>query len=119
MVKGIWFLKRRSDMSPADFHRYWREKHGPLHCNSSAARRYCVRYEQNHATPENATINDDGFDGASVMWFRSIEDFEAMFADPEYQNVVVADGENFLDGSATKRLLCFAEESFDIAAQGN
>lgn len=45
----------------------------------------------------------------------SIEDFEAMFADPEYQNVVVADGENFLDLTATKRLLCFAEESFDIA----
>ena len=116
MVKFICFLRRRSDMSPADFHRYWRDTHGPLHCNSSAARRYVLRYEQNHATPENAAMCDDDFDGASVMWFRSIEDFETMFADPEYQKVVVADGENFLDLTATKRLLSFAEESFDIPA---
>jgi uncharacterized protein (TIGR02118 family) len=116
MVKFICFLKRRSDVSPAEFHRYWRDKHGPLHCNSLAARRYCLRYEQNHATPENVGMSDDDLDGASVMWFRSIEDFEAMFADPEYQNVVMVDGENFLDRAGTKRLLCFAEESFDIAA---
>jgi uncharacterized protein (TIGR02118 family) len=109
----IWFLKRRADMSPADFHAYWRDKHGPLFCNSSAASRHVLRYEQNHATPENAAINDD-FDGASVMWFRSMEDFEAMFADVEFQNVVMADGENFLDRTATKQLLCFAEEPFDI-----
>jgi uncharacterized protein (TIGR02118 family) len=114
MVKAIWFLKRRSDMSPADFHAYWRDTHGPLHCSSSAARRHCVRYEQNHATPENAAMSDDEFDGASVMWFRSLEDYEAMFADVEYQNVVMADGANFLDGMATKSLLCFPEESFDI-----
>ena len=116
MVKFITFLKRRSDMSAEDFHRYWRETHGPLHCNSPAARRYVLRYEQNHATPENAAMSDDEFDGAAVMWFRSIEDFEAMFADPEYQNVVMADGQNFLDGMAVKRLLCFAEEPFDIPA---
>jgi uncharacterized protein (TIGR02118 family) len=114
MVKAIWFLKRRSDMSPPDFHRYWRDKHGPLFCNSSAARRHVLRYEQNHATPENAAMSDDDFDGASVMWFRSMQDFQAMFADPEFQNVVMADGENFLDPTATKQLMCFAEESFDI-----
>ena len=116
MVKAMWFLKRRSDVSQADFHRYWRETHGPLNCNSPAARRYVLRYEQNHATPENATMSDDEFDGASVMWFRSIEDYEATFADPEYQNVVMADGENFLDRTATKQLVCFAEELFDIPA---
>jgi len=114
MVKVIWFLRRRSDMNPADFHRYWRDKHGPLHCDSSAARRYSLSYEQDHGAPENAAMSDDDFDGASIMWFRSIEDFQAMFADPEYQNVVMADGENFLDPTATKRLICISEESFDI-----
>ena len=65
-------------------------------------------------SPENAAMSDDGFDGASVMWFRSIEDSQAMFADSEFQNVVIADGENFLDPTATVQLMCFAEESFDI-----
>ena len=50
------------------------------------------------------------------MWFRSIEDFEAIHADLEYQNVVMADGENFLDRTATKQLVCFPWESFDLAA---
>lgn len=119
MVKAIWFLKRRSDISPADFHAYWRDKHGPLFCNSPAARRYVLRYEQNNATPENAAMSDDDFDGASVMWFRSIEDFQAILADPEYQSVVMADGENFLDLTATKQLVCFAEEPFDIPSNAS
>jgi uncharacterized protein (TIGR02118 family) len=113
MVKAIWLLKRRSGMDKTDFHDYWRDKHGPLFCNSPAAQRYVVRYEQNHATPENAEIDDD-FDGASVMWFRSIEDFQALQSDLEYQNVVMADGDNFLDLVATKQLLSFAEEPFEI-----
>ena len=116
MIKAIWFLKRRSDLSPDDFHRYWRETHGPLFCSSPAGRRYVLRYEQNHATPENATMSDDEFDGAAVMWFRSHDDFQALFADPDYQNVVMADGENFLDVTATKQLISFAEEPFDIPA---
>jgi uncharacterized protein (TIGR02118 family) len=113
MVKAIWLLKRRSDTSPAYFHRYWRETHGPLHCSSPAAQRYVLRYEQNHATPENAAMSEEEFDGASIMWFRSVADYEALFADPEYQNVL-ADGENFLDLTATKQLISFAEETFEI-----
>jgi uncharacterized protein (TIGR02118 family) len=119
MVKAIWLLKRRSGMKKADFHDYWRDKHGPLFCNSSAARRYVLRYEQNHATPENAEIDQDDFDGASVMWFRSIEDFHAMFSDPEFQSVVMSDGDNFLDPTATKQLLSFAEEPFDVPVGGS
>jgi hypothetical protein len=88
-----------------------------LFCNSSAARRYVVRYEQKHATPENAAIDDD-FDGASVMWFRSVEDMQSMYADPDFQKTVMADGANFLDRAATKQLLCFAEEPFDIHEDG-
>jgi uncharacterized protein (TIGR02118 family) len=114
MVKTIWFLKRRSDMSTADFHRYWRETHGPLFCSSPAVRRYVLRYEQNHATPENAAMSDEEFDGASVMWFRSVDDHEALFADPDFQNVL-ADGENFLDLTGTKQLVSFAEVTFEIA----
>lgn len=82
MVKAIWFLKRRSDVRPADFHCYWRDIHGPLFCNSPAAQRYVLRYEHNHATPENAAMSDDEFDGASVMWFRSVEDLQALLVAP-------------------------------------
>lgn len=113
MVKVIWLLKRRADLSAADFHRYWRETHGPLFCDTPVTRRYVVRYEQNHATPENEPMNDEEFDGASVMWFNSIDDYRALFSHPEFE-VVLNDGANFLDFTATKQLLSFAEETFPI-----
>ncbi len=30
MVKLVYIVKRRDDVSPAEFHKYWLEKHGPL-----------------------------------------------------------------------------------------
>ena len=115
-VKAIWFLKRRPDMSPDDFHRYWREDHGPLFCNAGPAQRYVTRYEQNHATPENGAMSGDDFveyDGVSIMWFRSVEDMQTMFADPGFTHVL-DDGDNFLDRTATQQIVTFAEEPFAL-----
>jgi uncharacterized protein (TIGR02118 family) len=114
MVKMFYLFKRRTDVSPDEFHECWRDKHGPLFCNSSVAQRYVLRYEQNHAPPENVGMSDDEFDGISVMWFHSVEDVHAMRAGPEYQDVVVADGGKFIDLPATKVMMSFAEEPFDI-----
>jgi uncharacterized protein (TIGR02118 family) len=116
MVKMFYFLKRQAEMSPAEFHRYWREQHGPLFCNTSVARRYVLRYEQNHAAPETVGIGPEDFDGVSVMWFRSVDDVYAMRADPEYRDVVVADGNKFLDLPATQMMMTLPEEPFGIAA---
>jgi uncharacterized protein (TIGR02118 family) len=111
VVKFICFLKRRADMSSEDFHRYWREHHGPLFLSSRPAQRYALRYEQNHAIPESSAVTPDDYDGMSIMWFRSVEDFQAMFADPEFAPVL-EDGNEFLDAAATKQLLTYTEESF-------
>jgi uncharacterized protein (TIGR02118 family) len=110
----LFFLKRRPDVSAEEFHRYWREKHGPLFAKSAVARRYCVRYEQNHAIPENTEVGGLEFDGISVMWFRTVEDLDAMRADPEYREVVVRDGEAFIDLMAAKVMLTRDEEAFAI-----
>jgi uncharacterized protein (TIGR02118 family) len=115
-VKAIWFLKRRPDMSPDDFHRYWREHHGPLFCNAAPAQRYVTRYEQNHATPENGAMSGDDFgeyDGVSIMWFRSVEDLQLMFADPGFAHVL-EDGDNFLESAATQQIVTFDEEPFAL-----
>jgi hypothetical protein len=50
------------------------------------------------------------------MWFRSVEDIEAMYADAEFQGVLIPDGEKFIDREATKRLLTLAEEPFQMHA---
>jgi uncharacterized protein (TIGR02118 family) len=116
MVKVFWFLKRRPEITPDEFHRYWREHHGPLFCNTAVAQRYVVRYEQNHTAPASSLLGSDDFDGVSVMWFRSVEDIEAMYADAEFQGVLIPDGEKFIDREATKRLLTLAEEPFQMHA---
>jgi uncharacterized protein (TIGR02118 family) len=116
MVKMFWFLKRRPDMTPDEFHRYWRQQHGPLFCNTAVAQRYVVRYEQNHAAPASSVLGGDDFDGVSVMWFRSVDDIEAMYADPEFHSVLIPDGERFIDREATKRFVTLAEEPFQIHA---
>jgi len=113
VVKMFFFFKRRPDLSPEEFHRYWREQHGPFFCKTAAARRFVTRYEQNHAAPEDADLGGGDFDGVSIMWFRSIEDVRAMRADPEYREVVL-DGHNFIDMSATRLMFSLAEEQFDI-----
>ena len=114
MVKLFFFLKRRPEMSAAEFHRYWKHHHGPLFTTCPAVRRYVVRYEQNHAADEESSLPGLGFDGVSMMWFRSIEDFEAMRADPEYRDVVVRDGEAFCDGIETRVMMVTDEERFEI-----
>ena len=83
-----------------------------------AAQRYVTRYEQNHAAPENPSISGDDYeeyDGVSIMWFRSVEDMQAMFADPAFAPVL-EDGERFLDRTATKQIVTFAEELFALGA---
>ena len=106
-------MKRRPDVSREEFHRYWREHHGPLFCENAAARRYVVRYEQIHAVIENDELGADDFDGVSVMWFNVVADLIAMRAHPAYAEVV-SDGHNFIDMTNAKVLLSDAEEVFDV-----
>jgi uncharacterized protein (TIGR02118 family) len=118
MVKAFWLLKRRSDVSSDDFHRHWRERHGPLFCNNAAAQQYVTRYEQNHAVPENHALSGDDYeeyDGISIMWFRSVEDMQAMFADPAFVPVL-DDGGEFIDRTATKQIVTFAEEPYAVGS---
>ena len=115
MVRMFFFLNRRPDVSPEEFHRYWREHHGPLFCRNPAAQQYVVRYEQIHAAPQDHEHGGGAFDGVTVMWFNSVEDVTAMRADPAYREVV-ADGHNFIDMTVAKVLLTDDEESFAIRA---
>ena len=55
------------------------------------------------------------YDGVSIMWFRSVEDMQAMFADPAFAPVL-EDGEQFLDLTATKQIVTFTEEAFAPAS---
>ena len=79
-VKLVYCVRRRDDMSPDDFHRYWLEQHGPL-VKSLAADIGACRYVQSHTImPEmNAELVAsrglaEPYDGITEVWWDNEED---------------------------------------------
>jgi uncharacterized protein (TIGR02118 family) len=88
-------------MSADEFHRYWREEHGPLVARTKSGQ-YALRYEQNHVV--RGDDDHDGFDGVTIQWFESVESFYASVGEPDYAEIA-ADIEKFLDTSRLEFVL--------------
>jgi uncharacterized protein (TIGR02118 family) len=96
MVKLTCLVRRRPGMSPADFHAYWRDRHGPL-VASTRSGSHVVRYEQHHrALRDYGSEDDGGYDGVTVQWFESMDEYRAHVAEEDFSRVW-ADLSNFLD----------------------
>jgi uncharacterized protein (TIGR02118 family) len=84
VIKVVMAIRRRDDVNPEEFHRYWREEHGPL------ARRLLEplnlrRYVQAHTL--DADLNAQlaaargtvkAFDGVAELWWDSLDDLLAL-----------------------------------------
>ena len=96
MVKLTCLLRRRDGMSPADFHSYWRESHGPLVASSESAT-YVLRYLQHHRPLEEYSGDDDpGYDGVTEQWFACMDDYRASVEASDFATLW-ADLPKFLD----------------------
>lgn len=96
MMMLTCLVRRKPGMSPEEFHRYWREQHGPFVASTKSGS-YVVRYEQHHRALEDYPPEDDGgFDGVTLQWFRSRADYDKHVAAPDFAEVW-ADIERFLD----------------------
>lgn len=83
MVKLTFCVRRLASLSEAEFHRYWREQHGPLvlrHAETLGIRRYV----QTHALPglvSEALRASRGaaspFDGVAELWWDDLETLAA------------------------------------------
>ena len=81
MVKLVFSLRRRPEMTREEFQAYWRDRHAPLVARHSDALRI-RRYVQTHA---GDTELDDAlsgpresephhYDGVAELWFDSMEE---------------------------------------------
>ena len=96
MIKFVYTVRRRPDISPADFRKYWLEKHGPLvrkHADALRAKRYI----QSHTldTPMNqitqqARGTQPAYDGLTELWWDSLEDLLAAAQTPAGQQANLA-----------------------------
>ncbi len=88
MVKLVFCLSRRPELTREAFQTYWREQHAPL-VRSHAEALGLVRYVQTHSLPAEdphqallATGRGGpmGFDGVAELWWASLETLDAALA---------------------------------------
>jgi uncharacterized protein (TIGR02118 family) len=100
VVKLVFCVRRRPELTRADFQRYWREQHGPLvrrHAAILRIRRYVqvhtLDHPVNQALAQSRGITEEPFDGVAELWWDGLEDLVGRGADPEWQRA----GEELLD----------------------
>lgn len=107
MIRITYLLRRRNDVSPAEFHRYWLEEHGPLVAGHAAHIR-ALRYVQIHTLddPANEAMADarggmeTPYDGVAEVYFESRESLVEALASEAGQRAaaeLVEDEARFID----------------------
>jgi uncharacterized protein (TIGR02118 family) len=87
MIKLVFTLRRREDMTREEFQRYWREQHAPLVTRHADAL-HIRRYVQVHACDtdlDEAIAGPRGseprfYDGVAELWWESLEELVAAFS---------------------------------------
>lgn len=90
MIKFVYCIAKRADISDAEFSRIWRDVHGPF-IRGLASTLRATRYVQSRtmSTPINAEIAKSRglevppYDGVTELWWNSLEDFSAAVQTPE------------------------------------
>lgn len=127
MIKFVYCIRKKADLSDAEFHTFWRDVHGPFIRNLAKTLR-ATKYVQSHTlnTPINAEIAKSRglepapYDGITEIWWESMEDFLAAVSTPEGQEAAkqyIADptvGEiNFVDFAQSRAFLTEEHTVFD------
>ena len=99
MIRLTAMLRRNPALSAAEFHAHWAEVHAAKILSVPGIGERVVRYEQHSRLddPAGRWTGSDGYDGVTTQWFRSLDDFTAMVADPGYQRIVGPDERHLLD----------------------
>lgn len=85
----MFAVRRRADVDPSEFHRYWRDEHGPL-VRSLRPVLGIRRYVQTHRieTPLNDLLRAsrnalEPFDGVAELWWDDADALTAATSSPE------------------------------------
>jgi len=98
MIHLLYFITRKPGLDDDEFHRYWRDVHGPIVAQIPQLRRYL----QSHVLP-GSTFNSQ-YDGAAEAWVDDIETLAELRNEPAYLDGALADEPNFIDMSRVEWL---------------
>ncbi|HVS28330.1 MAG TPA: EthD domain-containing protein [Solirubrobacteraceae bacterium] len=107
MIKLVFTLRRREDMTREQFQRYWREQHAALvkrHADALRIRRY-VQVHARDTDLDEALAGPRGseprfYDGVAELWWDSLEELVAAFSSDEGQAAgqeLLEDEQRFID----------------------
>ena len=68
MVKLMGMLKRKDDITPEEYYRYWHDVHAPLVLKMVPG---IIKYIQNHAV-RLSSGGEPQFDGVAEVWFEDL-----------------------------------------------
>jgi uncharacterized protein (TIGR02118 family) len=118
VIKLIYCIRRLPGVNEEEFHRYWREVHGPLAVQFLVMLGAC-RYVRDHlvSTPLNEMLQEskghlEPFDGVAEVWWESMDKLlQAMDTEEclQAQDRLFADEEKFIDWSRSCSFFCTAE----------
>jgi uncharacterized protein (TIGR02118 family) len=122
MFKLVFVIRRRQDLPPEEFHRYWLEEHGPL-ARSLLEPLGASRYVQSHAVaPDlNAALaptrgTAEAYDGLAEIYWESVEAFVTASASEEGRRaneILIEDEARFIDFERSSLFLTEEETIFD------
>jgi uncharacterized protein (TIGR02118 family) len=122
MMKLVYVISRRPELSHAEFSSYWRDRHGPLVAGAAEAIG-ALRYVQSHLFdhPANEAMRSvrgmlPPVDGVTEVWWESRAAFEAAYGSSEGQAAaaVLADDEaRFIDFAQSQVFMTEEHEIFD------
>lgn len=123
MIKLTYAIRKRPDLSDAEFRRYWRDVHGPF-VATLAKTVNAKRYVQSQLldTPINDVLRQSRghtvkpFDGVTEIWWDSEEAFMAGNGSPEGLKAgeqFVKDEANFVDHANSVSFITREHEVFN------
>jgi len=106
MVKLVYCIAKKPNMTHEEFFRYWKDVHGPLGARIPHLRKLI----QSHRISIPADKHRPDYDGMAELWFDDIASLRAARQSPEWK-ASSDDETNFIDH---KRVACFVSEEHVI-----
>ncbi len=92
MIKLVYCITKRPDLSDEQFFHYWKNIHGPIGATIPRLRKLVQSHRLNIPVDKHPPT----YDGIAELWFDSVEDLLAARQSPEWQTST-QDETNFID----------------------
>jgi uncharacterized protein (TIGR02118 family) len=100
MIKLVYCITKRPDLSDEEFFRYWKNIHGPIGAGIPRLRKLVQSYRIH--IPEDK--HPPAYDGMAELWFDNVEDLLAARHSAEWR-ASTEDEANFIDHSKVAYLV--------------